>query len=687
VGLALGLFVVSDALNTNYRIFGGPSTDVGVINGDRISIKQFEEKLESTIEQYKKRSPNTPIDDNLRGQIREQIWNQYINDHLMSKEFADLGIEVSNEELEDMLFGNNIHPQIKQAFTDPKTGMFDKNAVVRYIRQLDEATDESVKKQWKDFEDYLVIETMTRKYTNLLKKGVYFTKVDAANANDARNKSYEINFVGLAYSSIADSTIKPEESDLKAWFRKNSEKYKERENSRKVDFVVWDFAPTAEDSAVIRKWAYDQVEQFRSAKNDTVYVDANSDTKFDTTARPRTAYPEEVADQLFRDSVGTVVGPIFKDGKYKLFKIAGIKQDTIYYMHASHILFKVDGPTQQDTLNSKKKAEEVLAKIRKGESFAAMASQYGTDGTKDRGGDLGWFAEGQMVKEFNDAVKAHQKGDMYIVKTQFGYHIVKVTDDKTRKLVCAGVLERTVEPSESTLNKAYNEASQFAAATTNEEEFDKNVQERKLEKRTADFVKEQDAYLPGLSDAREVVRWAFNAKKGDVSEVYTISNNKYAIACVRLIREKNKATFESAKDRVTADYIKDKKGEQLTEKMKTSAEGATTLEAVSKKLNQPINPVPSFTFENPSVPYTGFDPTFGGVVAGTTALNKLVMPVKGDAGVYAFVTTKITNAPEIKDYTPLKNELANGLQSRLEYGYMDVLKEMKGVEDNRYRFY
>ena len=153
--------------------------------------------------------------------------------------------------------------------------------------------------------------------------------------------------------------------------------------------MVWDFAPTSDDSAVVRKWANDQVEQFKLAKNDTAYVDNNGDAKFDPIAKPRGSFPEEIVGRLFSDSVGTVIGPIFKDGKYKIYKISGVKEDTVYYMHASHILFKVDGPTAEDTLKSKVKAEEVLGNLKKGADFAVTASTFGTDGTKDRGGDLG----------------------------------------------------------------------------------------------------------------------------------------------------------------------------------------------------------------------------------------------------------------------------------------------------------
>jgi peptidyl-prolyl cis-trans isomerase D len=689
VGVALGLFVVSDALNSNMGLFGGGSqvNNVGEIDGETIGIKQFDDKLQYNLANFQKRTQNENLDEATRGQVRDQTWNQMLNDYLMMKEYEQLGLQMSEEELADMIYGNNVHAQIKQSFTDPNTGVFDVNNVKRYLKQMNEGTDEATKAQWKEFEDYLVTETLQRRYATLLKKGLYATTLEAKNLNIGRTQSAELNFVALSYNTIADSSIAAEDGDLKSYFKKNIEKYKERENSRKVEFVVWDFAPTSEDTAVVQKWAMDQVSQFQAADNDTAYVDLNSDTKFDPTPKKRSDYPESVQNTLFSSPVGTVVGPVFENGKFSIYKVSGIKDDSVYSMRASHILIRVEGATDADTADAKRKATDVLNRIRGGEDFEALASQFGTDGTKDRGGDLGWFAEGSMVKEFNDAVLKGKKGDLSIVKTQFGFHVIKITGDKTKKTVCAGVLERAVEASDKTTSAAYNDASQFAANSRNAEDFNKNIEEKKMSKRVAEFVRETDNFLPGYSDAREAVRWAYNAKVGDVSEVMNVGNDKYVIAMLTLIREKGKSNFEASKDRVTADYRKDKKAEQLMENLKTAMEGATTLDAVSRKLNQAVTPVAAQTFENASIPYVGFDPAFAGAVSGTTAVNTLVGPTKGDAAVYAYQISKITPAPAVTDYTQMKAELSGALQQRVEYGYFEILKDIKNVKDNRYLFY
>jgi peptidyl-prolyl cis-trans isomerase D len=686
VGGALALFVISDALNSNSRFFRGNDNNVGVIDGESISFKTFEAEYEKTMASYKARSQQENIDPNTADMLREQTWNQMIQEGLMTKQYAELGITVTNDELFELVQGEDPHPQIKSApiFQNPQTGQYDRNLVVRFLKDMEEGNNEEGKKQWLEFETGLVKETESKKYNTLFKKGVYATSLEAKALYVKRNRTTDMDIVAVNLFSIPDSSIAVTDSDLKSYLNSNYKKYAERANSRKLEFVAFDVIPTGEDSANILKWVSDQTSQFAAATNDTLYVDVNSDTRFDTVAHPRSFYPEDVQARLFSDSVGSVIGPIFANNTYRIYKIAGIKNDSLYQMRASHILFKVEN---NDTPATMKKAQEVLAQLRKGGDFAAMAAQYGTDGTSSRGGDLGWFTEGQMVKEFNDYVKKGNKGDMAIVKTQFGIHIVKITENKTKKTVTAGVLERSIEPSEATTTRTYNEASQFAAiANAGPEAFEKAIAEKGLSKRVADNLKENDKSLAGLPDAREVVRWANTADIGDVSEVFSVGD-KYIVAILTQIKEKDKADFESVKERLTADYRKEKKAEQLMEKVKNDMAGAATIQDVATKLQAAVTPIVGQTFENSSIAYIGPDNTFIGTIFGTNTLNKVIGPIKGDNAIYVANIFRFSDGPQVPEYSAYKAEIQNQLSQRMEYGTFEVLKEMKNVKDNRYKFY
>lgn len=686
VGGALALFVISDALQSNSSLFRGNDNTVGEIDGESISVKQFEQEFTKNLESYKLRSQQPNVDQNTSDMIREQTWNQLIMDGLMTKQYEDLGINVTSEELFELVQGEEPHPQIKSApiFQNPQTGQYDRSLVVRFLKNMTESNDEQAKTSWLEFETGLLKETASKKYNTLFKKGVYATALEAKAVYNNRNHTTDMDLVAVNFFSVPDSTIAADESELKSYFNKNKDKYKEKADSRKLEFVTFDIIPTGEDSAAIRKWVADQTTQFAAATNDTLFVDVNSDTKFDTVAHPLSFYPADIQTAIFNLPVGGMVGPVFADGKYKIYKVAGIKEDSLFQMRASHILFKIEN---NDTAATMKKAQEVLAELRKGADFGEKAAQYGTDGTSSRGGDLGWFAEGQMVKEFNDYVKRGSKGDMSIVKTQFGIHIVKITENKSKKTVCAGVLERSIEPSERTVNAAYNAASQFAAASIGgAEAFDAVVKEKGFSKRVADNLKDNDKSLAGLPDAREAIRWAYNAKVGDVSEVFSIGN-LYLVATLTQIKEKDNATFEDAKERVTADYRKDKKAEQLMEKVKTAMAGAGTLQDIAAKLQVAVTPVVGQTFENANVAYIGPDNTFIGTIFGTKTTGKIVGPIKGDNAVYVANIIRFSDGPQVPDYAPYKAEIMSQLAQRVEYGSFEVLKEMKNVKDNRAKFY
>lgn len=686
VGGALALFVISDALQSNSRIFGGNDNNVGIIDGDAINVKQFEQAFEKNLANYKTRSQQANIDQNTTDMIREQTWNQLVQEGLMTKEYQDLGITVTNDELYELVQGSDPHPQIKSApiFQNQQTGQYDRSLVVRFLKNMNESTNEADKAQWLEFETGLLKETESKKYNALFKKGVYATSLEAKDLWNKRNRTTDMDIVAVNYFSIADSTIAVDDGELKSYFNKNYKKYAEKANSRKIEYVTFSVVPTKEDSASILKWANDQVPQFAAAANDTLYVDVNSDVKFDTVAHPRSFYPEEVQARLFSDSVGSVIGPIFSNGKFRIYKVAGIKNDSLFQMRASHILFKTEN---NDTPATIRKAQQVMAEIRGGADFGEKAAQYGTDGTSSRGGDLGWFTEGQMVKEFNDYVKRGNKGDMGIVKTQFGVHIVKITENKTKKTVTAGVLERGIEPSESTINTAFNQASQFAAiAQGGAEKFEAAVVEKGVAKGVADNLKETDKSIAGMTEGREVVRWAFNAKVDDVSEVFSVGD-KYIVAILTQIKEKDKANFEDVKERVTVDYRKEKKAEQLMEKVKTAMTGAATVQDIATKLQVAVTPIVGQTLENGNIAYIGPDNTFIGTIFGTKTTGKIVGPIKGDNAVYVANIIRFTDGTSVPDYVPFKAEIQNQLSQRVEYGTFDVLKEMKNVKDNRYKFY
>ena len=229
IGGALALFVISDALRSNSRLFSGNDNNVGVIDGKSVSIKMFEQEFEKNLANYKARSQQATVDQNTTDMIREQTWNQLIMDGLMTKQYDELGISVSNDELFELVQGEDPHPQIKSAplFQNQQTGQYDRGLVVRFLKEMQEGTNEEAKSQWLEFENGLLKETESKKYNALFKKGVYATSLEAKALYAKRNRTTDMDIVAVNLFSIPDSTIEATDSDLKSYLNKNYKKYAE----------------------------------------------------------------------------------------------------------------------------------------------------------------------------------------------------------------------------------------------------------------------------------------------------------------------------------------------------------------------------------------------------------------------------------------------------------------------------
>jgi peptidyl-prolyl cis-trans isomerase D len=686
VGVALGLFVIQGLLESRGNFGSAGATDVGEIKGEKISIKYFEARVQENVANYKINSQTETVDNNTMESLREQTWNQLVQEVLMNDAYEKLGINVTTDELFEMVQGKDPHPSIKSApiFVNQQNGQFDRTMVISFLKSISQDPEGEQMKRWLAFEEGIQKERLTQKFNSLIKGGVYVNSLEAKELFMSRNKTVDIKFAGLNYASIADSTVQLSDDDLKKYFDKNISKYKNKERSRKLEFVVFDVFPSGEDSANAQKWAESQVELFRNATNDSAFVASNSDAPYDSTFKGRGQLPPSVEDLLFNAEKGTTVGPVSDNGSFKIYKLSAVQADGPFQMKASHILFKVEN---NDTAAAVKKANEVLAEIRKGASFEVMAAQYGTDGTAQRGGDLGWFQEGQMVTEFNDAVKRGNKGDMFVVKTQFGPHIVKVTENKSNRKVQVVTVERKIEAGSKTVQAAYNKAQQFAAASRTAEDFDKNSTANNYTKRLAESIKENDRTLPGIENSREAVRWAYReeASRGDVSEVFE-AGDKFVVAVLKEMREKDKAGFDDVKTQVTQDATKDKKAEIITEKITAALAQTKDPVALAVKLGTVANDAANQTFENANIPYIGMERGILGTAFGLKA-NVLSAPIKGDNGVYVILVTKINDVRAPTDMKVFKDELINPLKSRSEFEAFNAMKELSEVKDNRYRFY
>jgi peptidyl-prolyl cis-trans isomerase D len=682
VGGALVLFVVGDLLTSN-QSFNDDYKYIGEVDGEKISAEFFELENKKSEENYLLNTQQSNIDENTADMIRNQTWNQIVTDIIMKSQLEKTGITVTPEELYDLVTGPNPHPSIKQAFTNPNTQVFDPASVVNFLKTMDQDQTGQTKQRWLSFEKSLKAEQEQNKYYNAIKKGIYFPTAIAKQDYNEKNTTANIQYIVKRYASIADTAVKVDDSDLQRYYKANINDFKQEDETRKLEYVVFDVNATAEDIAEAKKQFEVIKQDFQNANNDSAFVNANSDSKYFSGYVGKGSLPAILDSTLFNAEKGTTFGVYEEFGFLKVAKLMGIKNlpDSV---KARHILIKTEGG---NNAAAKLKADSLLKLIKAGAKFDELAKSNSEDfGSAQKGGDLGWFKPGMMVPTFNDACFEGKKGDFPIVESQFGVHLIEITDQgKPSRKVLVGIVDQKIEPSKKTYDAIYAQASKFSSEARTKEQFEKLSIDNGYIRRPADNLKEKDRNIPGLESSREIIKWAYKATPGTISAPFE-AGNKFAVACLYSIKEKGFASLESVKDRVEAGAIKDKKAEMFVEEMKKAAEGAKTIVDAASKLSLTPEFASSITFTSATIMNVGREPKVTGRIFNCEK-GKLIGPIKGDLGVFMIVLNEVVQAPETKDYLANKTQLASSIESRVSFEVFNALKEKAKVADKLGKFY
>jgi peptidyl-prolyl cis-trans isomerase D len=687
IGLALGAFILGDMLNSGNKLMRPSQLKIAEIDGESIQYPEFQKKVEELSEIYKMNTQQTQIDENTWAQIREQVWQSYLQENIISKASEELGLTVTADELFDLVQGNNPHPIIRQLFQNPQTGQVDKSTIIQFLKNLETNASPEQKSYWLYIENQIKQDKLRTKYNNLVAKGLYVTSLEAKKSLEAKNQSANVQLVVLNYASVPDADVKISDSELKEYYNKHKDQYKQ-ENTRKIEYVTFEVLPSAADNSATQKWAEDNKNDFAATQDNAQYVNANSDTRFDPSFYKKEELSPAIAEWAFVAQPGDVYGPYFENNAYKLAKIDQVKMlpDSV---QASHILIS------PQALGSVAKAQALADSLKRlldnGANFSELAVKFSADkGSAMKGGELGWFKRRQMVPEFEEAAFTGEVNKINEAKTQYGIHLIKTTKKgNLTNQVRVAILSRSVEPSNETYQKIYGEASKFASENTSLDAFNKSVQAQKMDKKIA-TVKENDPVVPGLESSRQLIRAAFQAEKGDIlvsnegSSIFEFGN-KFVIGAVTGATEKGDATFEEAKDQVEMAVRKEKKAQILADKLKNAAAGQSGLEGVASKLSTDVKEAAGLNFETYSIPGVGFEPAVVGT-ASNLPENKISAPIEGINGVYLAKVTAITKNNDT-NVDGEKNRLALTLGYRAGSQVFESLKKRADIVDKRSKFY
>jgi len=679
IGFSLLAFIVQDL----YRKGGFESTpkNVGSVNDKDISFEDFRVKV-SNVEKSGQQGM-TPT------QAVNRVWDQEVSIALLTAEFEKLGINVSDKSILEILKADQ---NIGQNPMFQTNGVFDLGKFKEYFKSNPEQAQ-----YLKDREKDADLNAKYQIYNTLVKAGMYTTDAEGKLKYEMEVNKVNFDYVAVLYSSIKDDKVKISNAEITEYMKKNEKRFK-AEETREVEYVLIEDKASPEDENEVKtavnallnqRVVYNQasgkndtLSGFKGAANTIEFVNENSDLPYDSTYVAKKDLPAESAEQLFNLPAGEIYGPYMKGNYYCITKAMGRKAGSS--AKASYILISYEGtqvPNKKEKRTkeqAKAKAEDLLKQVLANPSgFFMLALTSSDDSSSQQGGDLGYFNPGQMVKPFNDFVFNNPVGKIGLVETDFGFHIINVTEKLDA--VRLATIGQKIEPSEVTTDKLYTKSVKFEM-DANEIDFEKVAKAAKLAVNPSIKLKEMDETFGATGNQRQIVRWAFEKETnvGDVKR-FEVVNLGNVIAKLKKVTEKGLMTVEDAKPSVEPILKNKKKAEMIKAKMKGSS-----MQAIAAASGVTVQQVVDLTLENASIPNAGFERKVVGN-AFALSVNKISAPIEGNAGVYVVkptVITKATALPNHSDYVQKVKQQVSGYSSRV----IPAIKEEADIKDNRMRF-
>jgi peptidyl-prolyl cis-trans isomerase D len=697
IALALIAFIVQDAFQ-NRNLFGGSTTTLGIVNGNKIDAIEFEERFKRAEELY--RQQGYPMNDMMRSSIRESLWNEYVDDAIMKDRYKDLGLEVSDKELSDILYGDNPPQDLRQQFTDPNTGQYDPNAAYQQIQQLrKQKNNPQYAAQYASFfNQYLPALAKNRqkeKYLSLLGASVYVPKwlVEKNIADNSQKAS--ISFINVPYTTISDSAVKVSDEAIRQFVDEHKDEY-EQEETRSIEYVMFDAGPTQADSAAILSQVNAVKNEFATTNDIASFLIRNgSETQYTDAFEQKSKLRSQHADSIAALQVGEVAGPFVEGGNYVLVRMMD-KKTMPDSVKVRHILIKT-GEQGKATLPdsiAKKRIDSVAAAIRGGANFNDMVLKYSDDeGSKNTGGEYE-FASAQfpnLSREFAEVAFYGVPGDKKIVKVDnqsySGYHYIEVINQrKFEPAFKIAQFSKAIVPSDETVQRQTGIAAQFAAESRDKKAFDANAKKNNYNKLIATDIKPLDGMINGLGTSREVVKWIYDAKPGVVAENPFQVEDKIVVPVVTRIFEKGTMSPEKARPMVESILRDREKAKQIAAKIGKPA----TLEAAAQATAQQISHEDSIMFSSTFIPNVGQEPKVIGASFNKALLNKVSDPISGNGGVFVIKVENQSAVPTAAGDVGQQQSEAILNQRR---AYMDariindILKKTVKIKDERHKFF
>lgn len=698
IGFALFAFIFTDLFSGGKSMFGDSKTAVAVIDGESVDIRDFQQRFNQHKAFIQFANQTSNLDQEQEKQIREEVWNMIVNEKLLVDRLKEMGLWVSDRETAELILGQGKQrdPIMQQiaVFTDPQTRQFAPQAVREFFNTYMNTSDEA-----RNFglylEDIIKTNKAQSKYLTLITKGLNITRPEALQLYKDRVHVVDFNYLMKAYKSINDDEITVSEKDLKAYYDKNENNYKQ-EHTRDIAYLTFEINPSKEDRAKDKETVKELKKEMQNIDFDDTdalitFARANSDNRFNNKFYAPGEYPVPEIDSLMQQAEkGDIIGPFEHDGQFKIAAVAGkfMVPDTA---QASHILIAPDGREIADMTEARKLIDSLETVIRNGGSFEALAEEFSFDTQSAlEGGDLGKFTESEMIKSLSDSVFLGNTGELKKVETQYGLHLVKITYRSPEKQkVFPVIVGRDITPGKKTIDQAYAKAANFAAKATSIEAFDKEARALGITKRVATELSPSAQNIAGLENADRILSWAFNdkTKEGDVSEIIQ-NREQFIVAILSEIREKGIAPFEQVEDIIRREVIKNKKAEIISKELNEQSASETNLESLAGQTDAQFNTAKNIGFSSSAIPGLGAEPRVIGKAVSMKA-NEISEPIKGENGVFVVKVLSVTAKENIEPNETVNDQLdaQRRLVFRAQQQVIQALKKRADIKDNRHKFF
>ncbi len=612
------------------------SQSLGKVNGESIDLTAFNKRVNIAELQEQQRSGQRPSGVRAN-QLRDQIWNTLVAEKIFFEEAAKVGIDFTPTELSSILLSSDpSNPFMQQQGMQDASGKLDITKAQEALRNIKKLTGEQKEQVNAEIVDPLRLSSLVAKYSGLISASAYYPKwMQEKEALESKNFS-EISYVAIPYSDIADSTVKVTDADINAYVQKNKELFKQ-EAGRMISYVTFSQLPSKQDSANIIMQVEKLKIAFAADSNAQMFVARNASLiDFQDSYLPKSKIQSGQIDTIAKLPAGTVYGPFVENGAFVLAKMLGSKQlpDSV---KARHILIPTVDPQSGQPVNedatAKNRADSLFTAIKAGSDFAALAAQFSSDGSKDKGGDLGTFGYGQMVPEFNDFCFNKTTGEKGVVRSQYGYHIIEIINQKNfSPAYKIAFVAKEINSSDLTINNASLQATK-ASAVASGAELGKYVAANGLSMiQNPILIKENDYSIGAMQEARSLVKWVFEAKKGDISEPFSIGDD-FVVAVIDKVTAEGVQDAASARSGAEAIVVKEKKAAMIKKKLGT----LPTLDAAAAAYNKQVVQAgadSTILFSAQIINGIGVEPKLIGAAFNKENLAKPTPPFAGTSAVY-----------------------------------------------------